>query len=44
MIVFIYFSNVFSPSLTIKSNYAGIYGEKRSFVVPKPTCIKGLLN
>jgi|GEM_PF-6586979 len=44
MLVFIYFSNVFRPLLTIKSNYAGIYGEKRSFAVLKPTYIKGLLN
>jgi len=44
MIVFLYFSNVFTPLFTIKSNYVAIYGEKRSFVRPKPSRIKGLLN
>ncbi|SEA52784.1 hypothetical protein SAMN05192529_12529 [Arachidicoccus rhizosphaerae] len=44
MIVFLYFSNVFTLLFTIKSNYAVIYGEKRSFVRLKPSSIRGLLN
>ena len=44
MLVFFYFSNVFTASFTIKSNYEVIYGEKRSFVWLKPRCNKGLLN